>query len=105
MVGTQTLRTLCNLPHHHCEELDDDAIHVSASDAMDCFASHAMTMWRHEARQNNPTGKSAKTCPAPCAKIFRLTRRANQRYQLARPARREGRFAIVTSVRRDAVDA
>jgi hypothetical protein len=31
-------------------------------------------------RQNNPTGKSAKTCPALRAKIFRLTRRANQRY-------------------------
>jgi hypothetical protein len=38
-------------------------------------------------RQNNPTGKSAKTCPALQRKIFRLTRRANQRYQLARLTR------------------
>jgi hypothetical protein len=29
-------------------------------------------------RQTNPTGKSAKTCPALPRKIFRLTRRANQ---------------------------
>jgi hypothetical protein len=27
--------------------------------------------------KNCPTGKSAKTCPALRAKIFRLTRRAN----------------------------
>jgi hypothetical protein len=27
---------------------------------------------------NNPTGKSPKVCPAPRAKIFRFTRRANQ---------------------------
>jgi hypothetical protein len=29
MVGTQTLCPLYNLPHHHCEERSDDAIHVS----------------------------------------------------------------------------
>jgi hypothetical protein len=43
--------------------------------------------------------------PAPREKIFRLTRRANQRYQLARLTRQEGRLAIVTNVRWDAVDA
>ena len=32
----------------------------------------------------------------PFRKIFRLTRRANQRYQLARLTRQEGRLAIVT---------
>jgi hypothetical protein len=51
-----------------------------------------------------PTGKSAKTCLALREKIFRLTRRANQRYQLARLTRQEGRLAIVTNVRWDAVD-
>jgi hypothetical protein len=45
------------------------------------------------------------SCPAFRAKIFRLTRRANQRYQLARLTRQEGRLAIVTNVRWDAVDA
>jgi hypothetical protein len=72
---------------------------------MDCFASLAMTMWEHVVRQSNPTGKSPKTCPALAQKIFRLTRRANQRYQFApsRPAR--GALRIVTNARRDAVDA
>ena len=65
----------------------DDAIHVSACGAMDCFAWLAMTMWKRYVRQNNPTGKSAKSCPALCTKIFRLTRRANQRYDSARLTR------------------
>jgi len=43
-------------------------------------------------------------CPACSRKIFRLTRRANQRYQLARLTRQEGR-AHVTNARWDAVDA
>jgi hypothetical protein len=43
--------------------------------------------------------------PVLRAKIFRLTRRANQRYQLARLTRQEGRLAIVTNARWDAVDA
>ena len=51
------------------------------------------------------SGQRDARCPVVARKIFRLTRRANQRYQLARPARHEGRFAIVTNVRRDAVDA
>ena len=54
--------------------------------------------------KNNPTGKSAKTCPALFQKIFRLTRRANQRYDSARLTRQEGR-AHVTNARWDAVDA
>jgi hypothetical protein len=42
-----------------------------------------------------PTGKSeprvrTRRCPAPSRKIFRLTRRANQRYRLRRPARERG---------------
>src|SRR6202022_22981 len=35
-------------------------------------------------------------CPVLTRKIFRLSRRANQRYQLARLTRQEGRLAIVT---------
>jgi hypothetical protein len=57
-----------------------------------------------------PTAKSVlmghgTTCPVLRPKVFRLTRRANQRYQLARLTRQEGRLAIVTNVRWDAVDA
>src|SRR5258708_39706525 len=33
--------------------------------------------------EKSPTGKSAKTCPALLTKIFRLTRRANNLYNLA----------------------
>jgi hypothetical protein len=36
---------------------------------------------------------------------FRLTRRANQSYRFARLTRQEGRIAIVTNARWDAVDA
>ena len=52
-----------------------------------------------------PTGKSPKTCPAPRAKIFRFRRRANQWFLSARLTRQEGRLAIVTNARWDAVDA
>jgi hypothetical protein len=45
------------------------------------------------ATENNPTGKSAKTCPALRAKIFRLTRRANDHYKLAPSHPDEGRIA------------
>jgi hypothetical protein len=63
-----------------------------------------MTMSRGLVRQKNPTGKSPKICPAQREKIFRLSRRANQRYNFARLTR-QGRLAIVTNVRWDAVDA
>jgi hypothetical protein len=72
---------------------------------MDCFASLAMTMWKQWVRQNNPTGKSPEVCPVLRAKIFRLTCRANQRHYFARLTADEGRVAIVTNVRWDAVDA
>jgi hypothetical protein len=58
-----------------------------------------MTNWRFQMRPIDPTGKSTKSCPALAQKIFLLTRRANQRYQLARLTRQEGRIAIVTNVR------
>jgi hypothetical protein len=59
--------------------------------------------------KNNPTGKSLplrsrSIGPALARKIFRLTRRANQRYDSARLTRQEGR-AHVTNARWDAVDA
>jgi hypothetical protein len=50
-------------------------------------------------RQINPTGKSLKVCPALPRKIFRLSRRANQRHNSARLTADEGRLAIVTNVR------
>jgi hypothetical protein len=68
------------------------------------FAMRARAIGCRGVRQINPTGKSAKTCPDPRAKIFRLTRRANQRYDSARLTRYEGR-AHVTNARWDAVDA
>jgi hypothetical protein len=52
-----------------------------------------------------PDGQIKKTCPAPSEKIFRLSRRANQWCFSARLTRQEGRLAIVTNVRWDAVDA
>src|ERR1700730_3752190 len=42
---------------------------------------------------NDPTGKSAKPCPAPPTKIFRLTCRANHHYKLAPSHPDEGRIA------------
>jgi hypothetical protein len=44
-------------------------------------------------RANHP-----KPCPALYEKIFRLSRRANQRPFSARLTRQEGRLAIVTDV-------
>jgi hypothetical protein len=59
----------------------------------------AMTKLDHRVRQNNTTGKSPKVCPALAAKIFRLTRRANQCFDSARLTADEGRVAIVRNVR------
>jgi hypothetical protein len=53
----------------------------------------------------NPTGKSPKACPAPSRKIFRFAIQPNHLPIHRRPASPEGRFAIVTDVRRDAMDA
>jgi hypothetical protein len=52
-----------------------------------------------------PAGKSAKTCPALRAKIFRLTRRANHLYKLAPSHPRRGGSRVVTNARWDAMDA
>jgi hypothetical protein len=68
-------------------QLAEVAVYPANVEGMPATRWVAMTMWRHWVRQNNPTGKSAKTCPALQRKIFRLTRRANQRYQLARLTR------------------
>jgi hypothetical protein len=45
------------------------------------------------------------TCPAMIAKIFLFSFNPNHFTYSDRPASSEGRFAIVTNVRRDAVDA
>ncbi len=55
--------------------------------------------------ENRPTGKSAKTCPALRAKIFRLTRRANHLYKLAPSHPMRGGSRVVTNARWDAMDA
>jgi hypothetical protein len=50
-----------------------------------------MTMWRQwGCDQNHLSGKSPKVCPAPFAKIFRLTRRPNQPHNSARLTRLRG---------------
>ena len=53
---------------------------------------------RFRLRPIGTTGKSPKVCPLPRAKIFRLTRRANQCSFFARLTADEGRVAIVTNV-------
>jgi hypothetical protein len=50
--------------------------------------------------QPHPTGKSAKTCLAPFAKIFWFSEHPNHLISAAIPARTEGRIAIVTDVGR-----
>ena len=45
------------------------------------------------------------TCPVVLLKIFLFPSDPNHRLILRHPAPYEGRFAIVTNVRRDAVDA
>jgi hypothetical protein len=58
------------------------------------------------ALQTLPDGQISKTCPAHLRKIFRWSRRANQRYQLAPsfPGKRGGRASSRT-LGKDAVDA
>ena len=64
-----------------------------------------MTKMAFDMRPIDPTGKSPKVCRAVHAKIFRFRRRANQRHKSARLTRQEGRIAIVTNARWDAMDA
>jgi hypothetical protein len=74
----------------------DEAIHPSASCAMDCFASLAMTMLRENARQIDPTGKSIliyrKRGQAAESKIFRFSRRANQGHISCHPVPIRGAY-------------
>jgi hypothetical protein len=64
-----------------------------------------MTNWRFRLRPIDPTGKSPKVCPSLRAKRFRLTRRANQSYQLAPSHPTRGALRTSRSVWWDAVDA
>jgi hypothetical protein len=52
-----------------------------------------------------PVGQITKSCPAPFAKIFPLHTRGKSPAYFMGPVPTEGRFAIVTNVERDAVDA
>jgi hypothetical protein len=72
---------------------------------MDCFASLAMTKCVVVCDKTTRRANNSKVCPSLHAKIFRSRRRANQRHNSARLTADEGRFAIVTNVRWDAVDA
>jgi hypothetical protein len=69
------------------------------------LASCASQIPPQRLRQSNPTGKSPKVCPSLRAKIFRLTRRANQRYQLAPSHPVRGALRTSRTLRWDAVDA
>ena len=57
--------------------------HAGVSGASRRPCRRAIAKWRFRLRPIDPTGKSPKVCPSLCAKRFRLTRRANQSYQLA----------------------
>ena len=83
----------------------DEAIHTSASGAMDCFASLAMTMWGEQARQIDPTGKSAKSCQAPRTKIFLFSNNPNQWQIIAIPSLERGVGPSSRTLGRVAVDA
>jgi len=63
-------------------------------------------IYRHGPRESDARrANHPKVCPARREKIFRLTRRANQRHYFARLTADEGRIMIVTNARWDAVDA
>src|SRR6266702_2325906 len=56
------------------------------------FRSFDAKRSRSRTRVLHPTGKSVKTCRALLRKIFRLKRRANQRYKLAHPFPARGAY-------------
>jgi hypothetical protein len=72
---------------------------------MDCFALFAMTMWREQARQIDPTGKSVKSVqPFPrkyfCFRFPQIT----SHHSVSRPEK-EGRWPSSRTLGRVAVDA
>ena len=69
--------------------------------ARNCFASRASAISIQECDKTTRRANQSKACPSLRAKIFRSRRRANS----ARLTRYEGRLAIVTNARWDAVDA
>jgi hypothetical protein len=71
---------------------------------MDCFASLAMTMLRELVRQNNATGKSKKPVQ-PSQKKYSAFAVGQISGFSPRVSPTEGRLAIVTNARWDAVDA
>src|SRR5207237_4773372 len=89
-VGHGVGETGVALSLRHCEERSDEAIHLPPRGEVDCFASLAMTAAK--LRQNSLVGQITKTCPAPSAKIFRLTSEANHRHNSARLTADEGRW-------------
>src|SRR5206468_7708287 len=69
-----------------------------------CVAACASTISCRSCDKSTRRANHPKICPALRAKIFRLTRRANQCSFFARLTADEGRIMIVTNVRWDAVD-
>ena len=65
----------------------------------------ARTNQRGALRQNNTTGKSAKSCPSPFENIFCFAANPNHRRNAPISSQQEGRLAIATNAGRDAVDA
>ena len=73
--------------------------------SLDHFAPICPRVSASPAPDGQITARRANPCPAPSRKIFRLTRRANQRYQLAPSHPRRGGSRVVTNARWDAMDA
>ena len=80
-------------------------------DAMGIAALHPSYAFRIGLNSRAPNGRfnepdqADASCPVPFQKIFRFVDTPNQIYIPGRPVSTEGRFAIVTNVRRDAMDA
>jgi hypothetical protein len=82
-----------------------------SKERMDCFVATllAMTAWRAQARQIDPTGKSLPISRSRVKpqnqKYFAFPECQIRRISIAIPSRQEGRIMIVTDVGRGAVDA
>src|SRR3981189_2759682 len=83
---------------HRIKPGDDD---LSCRDGSLSSGAPLLILKRRLARR----AACGRAWPAPFAKIFHFTRRANHLYKFAHPTPSEGRIAIVTDAGRDSVDA
>src|SRR6266702_4677993 len=79
-----------DLHSRHCEERSDEAIHLSVMPRYGLLRFARNDDVEALVRQNNTTGKSAKTCREARAKIFRFRRRANHWFNSACLTRMRG---------------